>query len=157
MLLAGVTSRDVVGIEINDASLKLAHVRHSPASAEVAGLLSRNIAGLPNEEVSKIIAGSFGELKLNNPVIVNIIPSHLVITKNIEVPSIDPREIKEIINLQAGRHTPYSREEIIVDYINIGISKHSYTKILLVIVERNVIKRQFDILDKAGVKSQKVF
>jgi len=150
------TNRDVVGIDINDIDLKLAHVRHSPAKREVVNLLSRNIGGLADAEISKIIGGSFHELKAKNPDIINMIPSHLVITKNIEVPSTDPREIKEIINLQAGRHTPYSREEIIVDYINLGAFKHSYTKILLVIVGRNVIKRQFDILDKAGLRLQKV-
>lgn len=156
MWLSGINSQDIVGIDINDVDLKLAHVRHSPPRREVVNLLSRNIGGLSDDEISKIIGGSFRELKVKNPAIVNTIPSHSVITKNIEVPSTDPREIREIINLQAGRHTPYSREEIIVDYINIGISKHSYTKILLVIVGRNIIKRQFDMLDKAGLRLQKV-
>lgn len=156
MLLSGVTNRDIVGIGIDEVDLKLAHVRYSPAKKEVVNLLSRNISGLADDEISRIIGGSFRELKVKNPYIVDTIPSHLVMTKNIEVPSTDPREIKEIIGLQAGRHTPYSREEIIVDYINIGTSKHSYTKILLVIVGRNVIKRQFDLVEKAGLRLQKV-
>ena len=84
-------------------------------------------------------------------------PAHLTIAKNIEIPSLDPDEIKEIIDLQAGRHTPYSRGEIIIDYINIGTYRENYTKILLVIVTLSVVRRQIEILAKAGLITEKVF
>ncbi|MFH1640546.1 MAG: pilus assembly protein PilM, partial [Candidatus Omnitrophota bacterium] len=91
-----------------------------------------------------------------DPYVINILSSNLAITKNIEIPSIKPQEIKEIISLQAGRHTPYSREEIVIDYINLGTYKNSYTKVLLVIVARSVTKRHFEILDRAGVGLNKM-
>jgi len=154
--LSGAGKRDFVGIDFSDNNLKFAHLRTSLNKKEVVNILSRNINGLSDGDISKIIRISFDELKVKKPNIINIIPAHLVITKNIEIPSTDPREIREIINLQAGRHTPYSREEIIVDYIDIGTYKHSYTKILLVIVARNAIKRQSDILSKAGLRLERV-
>ncbi|MDD5255517.1 MAG: pilus assembly protein PilM, partial [Candidatus Omnitrophica bacterium] len=82
--------------------------------------------------------------------------SGVVITKNIEVPSTDPQEIRDIINLQSGRHTPYSRDEIIIDYIDIGTYRQSYTKILLIIVARHIIKRHYEILERAGIKLERV-
>ena len=42
------------------------------------------------------------------------IPANAATAKNIEVPSIDPEEIKSIINLQASHHTPYSKEEVLI-------------------------------------------
>lgn len=155
--VSGMVNGELVGIDFSGDTLKLAHLRVSPNKKEIVNLLNRNISGLPEDDISKIIGTTFLELKTKNPKIINTIPSHLVITKNIEIPSVDPREIKEIISLQAGRHTPYSREEIIVDYIDIDTYKHSYTKILLVIVARNVVKRQFAVLDKAGLKLERVF
>lgn len=147
--------RDFVGVDFSSNNLKIVQANISLNKKEITNVLIRDITGLSDLDIAKIIAVSFNELKIKSPHIVNIIPPQLVITKNIEVPSTDPQEIKEIINLQAGRHTPYSREEIVVDYIDIGTYKHNYTKILLVIVARNVIKRQFDILHKAGLKLEK--
>jgi len=154
--LFGIVNRELVGIIFSGDSLKLTHARISPNRREVLDILSHNIGGLSDEDIVKTIRKSLSELKPKNPDIIDIIPPNLVITKNIEIPSTKPQEIKNIIDLQAGRHTPYSREEIIVDYIDIGPYRHSYTKILLIIVARNVIRRQFEILGKAGVRLQKV-
>ena len=148
--------QELVGIEIGSEHFKLIQLKDALNKRELVNLISRPIAGLPDIEVSKIIKASLEELKLKNPRIITVIPAHQVITKNIEIPSIDHNEIQEIVNLQASRHTPYSREEIIVDYIELGIYKNSYTKILLVIITNAVIKKQFELMDKAGFKSHRV-
>ena len=143
---------ELVGIDLSNNCLKIAHLRAS----EIVSLLSKDVSGLSDEEVSRAIKGLYAELKAKGPRVISVIPSTMLITKNIEIPSVNPQEIKDIINLQAGRHTPYSREEIVVDYIEIGNYKHSYTKILLVIVARSVLKKQFDIISKAGLKLENV-
>ncbi len=155
-LLSGINNREFVGIDLSANNLKIAYARVSANKPEITSLLTRNISGLTEEKIAKIIAGCFIDLKAKNPLIISTIPSHLVITKNIEIPSIDPKEIKEIINLQAGRHTPYSREEIIVDYVDIGAYKSNYTKILLIIAARNIIDRQIKILNCAGLKPESI-
>ncbi len=93
---------------------------------------------------------------LKKPLAVCAVSSNIVTTKNIEIPSIDPAEIKSIIDLQAGRHTPYSREEILIGYITIGIFQRNYTKVLLVIVNRDQILKQLRVMTSAGVKVEKV-
>ena len=151
------TSRELVGVEFGNDVLKIVHLRVTLHHVEVVNILSRSISGLSEVDVSKIVKNAFDELKVKDPYIIDIIASPLVITKNIEIPSIDPQEIKEIISLQAGRHTPYAREEIISDYINIGNYKNMYTKILLVIVARQIVRRHFEIMGKAGLEIEKVF
>ena len=138
-------------------SLTIAYTAASLNKKEISGIFSKNINSLNDDEISKIIKEGFVELKLKNPRIICVVTAQLAITKNIEIPSTDHQEIKEIINLQAGRHTPYAREEIIVDHINIGTYKNSYTKILLVIVARSAVKRHYEILAKIGLKPEKVF
>ena len=105
----------------------------SPGRKEIVNLATHRIQDLSEEDVAKIIKETFKELQVTRPRVVGVIPSYLTITKNIEVPSRDSQEIREIINLQASRHTPYSREEIIIDYINIGAYKQNYTKVLLAV------------------------
>jgi Tfp pilus assembly PilM family ATPase len=154
--LSGIANRELLGIEFSNNHLKVVHARASAHALEIDTIASRDIKGLADAEISRLIGSVCAGFKSKHPDIISIIPSHLVITRNIEIPSTDPKEIKEIINLQAGRHTPYSREEIIIDYIEIGTYKNNYTRILLVIVERNVAKRQFEVLDRAGLRLDKV-
>lgn len=151
------SSKDVICLNLSSDILKLACSRVSSKRKEIFSLSCREIKGLPDEEISKIIKTSLNNLKLNNPEVINVISGHSTITRNIEIPSQDPSEIKEIIDLQAGRHTPYPREEIIIDYINLGTHKKHYSKILLIIVTISVVRRQIEILDKAGLKAENVF
>jgi Tfp pilus assembly PilM family ATPase len=154
-LIPGINCVDLVGIDLSGASLKICHVKAFPNRKELSSASVRSIADLPEDEIAKLLLALTRELKLKKPRYVLCVASQLVITKNIEVPSVDPKEIREIINLQAGRHTPYSREEVIIDYIPIGVYKEHYTKVLLLIVNSSVIKKQFVILDKAGIKIDK--
>jgi len=149
--------KDVVCISLSGDNLKLAYARISPTRKELVDLVSYEIQGLSDEEITKSIRSSLDSLKLASPEVIITIPSHATIAKNIEIPSLDAGEIKEIVDLQAGRHTPYSREEIIIDYVNIGAYRENYTKILLVIVTLSVVRRQIEILENANLKIEKVY
>jgi Tfp pilus assembly PilM family ATPase/Tfp pilus assembly protein PilN len=150
-------NRDLVCLTMSGNSLKLAHASISPTRREILNVARCDIQGLSDDDIARVIRTSFDNLKLKTPEVINIIPVHLTITKNIEIPSQDPQEIKEIIDLQGSKHTPYSREEIIIDHLDLGVYRRNYTKILLIIVTVNVIRRQIDILKKAGLDVEKVF
>src|SRR3989344_348094 len=145
-------SQEQVGIDLGGNHLKLARVIVQANKRELIDVVHRDITGLSEEDISKAVRTAVEISKANAPEVVVTIPAHLVITKNIEIPSTDPREIMAIVNLQASRHTPYSREEIIVHYIHVGVYKQTYSRILLLIASREVIKRQFLIVEKAGFK-----
>jgi len=150
------SGNEIIGIEFGKTVLKIAVVKGSAHRKELAKLICLDIGSLADTDISKLVAQSFAEHKIKRQEVLSVLPASAVINKNIEVPSVDPQEIKEIINLQAGRHTPYSRNEIIVDYIDLGVYKHNYTKILLVITTRSTIKRQSEILHNAQLKLTKV-
>lgn len=149
-------AREFIGVDLSSHNLKVARLMASLNSIEVVNLLCKGIANLSDDDIARVAGGMLAELKPKNPLCVDVVSTHIAITKNIEIPSCRPQEIKEIIGLQAGRHTPYSRDEIIVDYIPIGEYKNSYTKILLVIVSRSIIRRHCDILQKAGLPPEKI-
>jgi hypothetical protein len=151
-----IASKEILGIEFEKNRLKIVHLRIMPQKEEVLNLIQKDISGLSDIDISQTLLGIIDTIFTKHLEVVDIINPSSVITKNIEIPSIDPKEIKEIVSLQAGRHTPYSREEIIVDYINLGIYRKNYSRLLLVIVNRNIVKRHFDILNKAGIMPQKI-
>ncbi len=149
--------KDMICVSLSGDNLKLAYAKVSPTRKEIVDLVSYEIQGLSDEDIIKSIRSSLDSLKLYAPEVIVTIPSHATIAKNIEIPSLDPNEIREIVDLQAGRHTPYAREEIVIDYINIGAYRENYTKILLIIVTLNVIRRQIDILERVGLRVEKVY
>jgi len=149
--------KDVICVSLSGDNLKLAYAKISPTRKEIVDLVSYEIQGLSDEDITSSISSSLNSLKLTSPEVIISISAHATIAKNIEIPSLNAQEIKEIVDLQAGRHTPYAREEIIIDYVNIGAYRENYTKILLIIVTLSVIRRQIEILEKVGLKVEKVY
>lgn len=147
-------SKDYVPIEINERYLTMAHIKVTGLKQEIVNVATAEIFNLPHEEVSKKIREFISGEGVKKPEIINVIPSNLAIFKNIEIPSVDKKEIKDIIELQAGRHTPYSRGEIILDYMEIGVVHNRYTKILLVIVKKEAVVSRYDIIKMAGFKAE---
>ena len=112
--------------------------------------------GVSEEELGDRLRTMIGGLHLKHPRVIGLISSNVVVTRNIEIPSRDPEEINEILSLQASRHTPYSRNEIIIDYINLGVFKSVYTKVLFIIVPRNVVMKYYDLASRLKLRIEKI-
>lgn len=147
---------DNLCLTISDDVLKVAQVKGSGANAKVSLIASQDVADVPSDKLPSIVLSVIAKVNAKNANIVYIIPSSHTTTKNIEIPSVNPEEIRSIVNLQAGRHTPYSRDEIQIGYVNIGAQKANYSKVLLVIANRNTLKEQISVFEKAGLKIKKV-
>ena len=140
-------------ISINDGVIKIAQVTSSGTLERVAR--TSFSVGISPEEISKKLNPSLSSFNRKLPVIC-VIPASAATVKNIEVPSADPEEIKSIINLQASRHTPYSREEVLISYINLGMNISHNTRLLLVIVHRDIVKERITVLEASGLDVDKI-
>ncbi|MDD4957073.1 MAG: pilus assembly protein PilM [Candidatus Omnitrophica bacterium] len=146
--------RDLLCVEIGEAYFKAVYFRNVKGKMSIAGTAGEYEQGMSGEDTAAAIRKFAMEMKAKNPEVINVIPSKYGIYKNIEIPSVDPKEIKQIIDLQAGAHTPYPKNEIIISYSNIGILHQRYTKILLVIIKKDVVSSRYDIIRKAGFKAE---
>ena len=135
-------------ISINDGIIKLAQVTSSGSLERVARTTFSATPG--GDEAAKALKSLLPSFNRQASLIC-VIPANVATAKGIEVPSTDPEEIKSIINLQASRHTPYSREEVLISYINLGMNAYSNTRLLLVIVHRDMVKERISILEKSGL------
>lgn len=149
-------SRDVVGVEMDEHHLKLVHLVQKGIRREFSNLLVHPVRGLSDDQILMQISQTLQQWKAADARAFLTVPLPLVITRNIEIPSQEPEEIKEIVNLQASRHTPYARAEIIVDMINLGVVRDRYSKILLVIVPKETVNRQIQIVDRSGLRLERV-
>jgi len=149
-------NKDNICISITHDDFKAVEVKKSGANAFISHVVVKNISEIKEESLPKIISSSLKGFKLKSSNISLIAPLSSITTKNIEIPSVNSEEIESIVSLQAGRHTPFARDEIQIGYINIGVHKNNYSKVLLVIANKNAIKDQFNTLAKAGIKVSKV-
>lgn len=140
-------------ISINDGLIKLAQGSSSGNLEKVARAAFTTTPG--GDEAAKTLKSLLTSFNRKLPVLC-VVPANAATAKNIEVPSSDPEEIKSIINLQASRHTPYSREEVLISYINLGLNAANNTRLLLVIVHRDVVKERISILERSGLDVDKV-
>ncbi len=108
------------------------------------------------EPVTEALAKAFKSLKLSKEGVIACIPRHLVTVRILEFPSVDPKEINNMVTLQVGKQTPYSREEIIFAYRPIHTQRAGYTKVMLVIARRNIVNARVEVLQKAGIDVAKV-
>lgn len=156
-MFGGFRSRDVLGVDLSTDDVKLVRAANVVGGGmHVTNLVTLDIQGLSDEAVSGVIRAAVDEMNVEKPAVVAVISSHMGITRNIEVPSVDGNEVRDIVNLQASRHTPYSREDIIVDYVNMGVYKGTYTRVLLIVVRHDAVKRQLSMLEDAGLNPEKV-
>jgi len=139
-----------LSISINDGIIKVAQADSSGNVEKIARVAYTSI-----EEAGKALKSVLMPFNRQAPVLC-LIPASAATAKTIEVPSSDPEEIKSIINLQASRHTPYSREEVLISYINLGLNAINNTRLLLAIVHRNIVKERITLLEQAGLNVDKI-
>lgn len=149
-------SNDYICFSLSDKMLKIVHVKGQGIGAKVAQVISRDVGGITDVEMIRVIESSVKGLPVKSANVFLISPPSITTTKNIEIPSTNEHEIQSIVSLQASRHTPFSREEIQIGYINIGVHKNNYTKVLLAIANRVQLKDQVKLLEKSGMKVNKV-
>ncbi len=127
--------KTIAAVEINPTLVKLALLEEAKDGRQVTKLLKSEAATI----------GEFlSREKINYDELIIILPRNQVTIRNLELPSVDPNEIRDIINIQAGKQTPFPRDELIADYQIIGSSRQHYTKILLAIAQKSVVNGHLD-------------
>jgi hypothetical protein len=62
----------------------------------------------------------------------------------------------DMINLQVGKQTPYSRDEIISAHKIMYSEREGYTKVMLAIVQRSIVNERIEELKNAGISVGRV-
>jgi len=142
--------------QIDNNWLRLIQVTALKREKKVSMIKAMDIASLSDEEITQKVSGLAAELKINSRYLILSIPRQLTTTRNLDLPSANPLEIKDMIELQIGKQTPYASDEVIKDYQILGSGADGYSKVLLVIVHRDIVGRYLKILESAGLKAQRV-
>lgn len=133
-----------VVIEFSEKWLKAVVVDFQSAHAWIKDIILEPVE--PNllnvsDAVNKIIAKA-GRKKVHDVTVV--LSRNKITVRNIDLPSHDPREIEQMLGLHVIRQVPYSKEEIIWGYQNLGFDGVSSSHILLAIAHRDILRKIFN-------------
>lgn len=147
---------EFITIKFAKERILLAYLKLNKEKSRVIDKTCLVTSGLSAEDSADLVRQFIKKNFPRKPLVINIFPSNLVMPKNIEIPSINEKEIKEIIDLQAIRHTPYSRNEIVTDYAVTGVFHERYSKVMLTIGKKEIIQDQINILRLARCNPDRV-
>lgn len=102
------------------------------------------------------VSAACRDLKLGREPVVLVLPRHMVTVRILKLPSTDPAEIADMVDLQIGRQSPYSRDEILVDYRILGVEPEGYTRVLLAMAQRAPVRARVAMLEEAGLDVERV-
>jgi Tfp pilus assembly PilM family ATPase/Tfp pilus assembly protein PilN len=144
----------VVALESSGECLKLAQVQFGAKGKKIVKLVART--AVLQEDLSKTLMGLVEEGFLATDSVLISIPRNLVTVRNLQLPTTDPQELKEMVNLQAVKQTPFLKDEIIADFHVVRSSPEGYTDVILVTTHRSVPNANLKTLDEANLQGEGV-
>ena len=140
-------------IEVTVHHLKLMQTIGEGDKAALSHCALLNIQGLPDDAIAKRLTAldKAEKLRLNKSEVVVIISRPNVILRYLNLPSQNPQELRQMVHLQAANHIPYSREDAVIDFVILDTGAEGYSKVLVVVVLREVVLRVQKILETAKI------
>jgi hypothetical protein len=149
--LAGPT---LTAVEMGGDWFKLVQVSRTKAGSQVTQLALKRMEEIEGMRGPGLLhaCGVSGRIGA----VLACLPRQMVNVRLFDLPSGDPREIADMIDLQIARQTPYSREEIVYDYRVVDSERPGYTRIMLVIAQSSHVRQRVRAIEEAGFEVEAV-
>jgi len=141
-----INTRVITGIEIGQDSIKVVQgiSEWRKSRIKIITLLAEEIKN--NDEKSAKLKHIINNLKVKPKKVIACIPRSLVTIRYLDLPSISKKEIAHMVQFQAEKQLPYSKEELVTAFKVIESNKDGYSRVMLVLVHRDVINKQLELL-----------
>jgi len=138
--------------EIDDNYVKALWGGSVLGDVQVNGMVLRPLETATQEELNKVLLSIINEkeFRKSKPVVL-CIPRHQTTLRNLKFPARDKKELDNIISLNLTQEVPYSREEIIYNYEVLDKNPTGFTNVLLCIIHRQTLVKQFSVLEKLNL------
>lgn len=123
-------------VEISDEWLKIVQALPATKDRKINKAVVERISGLEDSRIAATLSRLAKDLQVNPELLTVCVPHQLAAIRNIELPSTNPEEIKDMVDLQIGKQTPFSKDEIIYDFSIITTNTEGYSKVMLTIVRQ---------------------
>ncbi|MBU0477277.1 pilus assembly protein PilM [bacterium] len=136
----------ITGIEIGQNSIKVVQgiSEWKKSRIKIITLLTEEIKN--NDEKQEKLKHIINNLMIKPKKVIACIPRSLVTVRYLNLPSTSEREIAHMVQFQAEKQLPYSKEELVTAFKVIGSNKDGYSRVMLVLVHQDVINNQLKLL-----------
>lgn len=138
-------------IEITDSHIKILEAQTTRAGSKIKHCEIKTIVERDDKETARLLKTTVAASKLKIKHLVAVIPRRFAMLRVITLPSHAGDEIAKMVSLQIVRQTPYPPEDVVFDHLVLDKDPSGYTKVLIVIVHKDVINRYLNILAQAGL------
>lgn len=142
--------KPVIATEIGTEFIKMLEINYFKDKPTIGRLLIKKITN-PAQDLSSIYKS---KIFLSKRVIAYL-PRHLVSVKIVEFPSIDPVEIRDMVNVQISKENAYSQEEFIGGYRILKTYEAGYSDVIVAIPRYKVISERVEWLLASGFEVEK--
>ena len=152
----------VTGVDIGSAAVKVCKLQKTGKGYTVLAIGS---AALPEgsvedgvlqepEEVGKIIATLFNNLKIKNSKVGISISGYSVIVKKVNLEVMNQEELADYIRSEAEQYIPFDIDEVYLDFqdLKTGRENGARTDVMLVAAKKDVIDDYLDMLQEQKLK-----
>jgi len=152
----------VTGVDIGSAAVKVCKLQKTGKGYTVLAIGS---AALPEgsvedgvlqepEEVGKIIATLFNNLKIKNSKVGISISGYSVIVKKVNLEVMNQEELADYIRSEAEQYIPFDIDEVYLDFqdLKTGRENGERTDVMLVAAKKDVIDDYLDMLQEQKLK-----
>lgn len=143
------SGKSVIAVEIGQDWFKFVELdvrRERPSLSRVMLKPTDEMGGLTGEALVRGLRA----LNIHGVPVVVCLSRQMVNIRLFDLPSGDPREIADMIDLQISRQTPYSRDEIVFDYCLADSERDGYTRVMLAIAQVAAVQQRFRVAEEAG-------
>ena len=82
--------------------------------------------------------------------VIGVIPREQVITRLVRFPSVDSRELTQMVELYAKAQLPYPREQTVMDF-HVLKQQEGFSAVVIIACQRDIVDRQLAVLREAGL------
>lgn len=86
-----------------------------------------------------------------------VLPRHEITTRILELPSNDPDEIANMIQLSAPEYVPFSEQELVVDQSVLRKQRDGTSRVLAAFAHKPTVEAHVKLLGDAGVVPERIF
>ncbi|HAS81192.1 MAG TPA: hypothetical protein DCS43_00570 [Verrucomicrobia bacterium] len=142
-------------LEVSSDWLKLIEVTASRGNVSVCRSHLEPLE--PGADIAQALRKAIASGHFSRIPVRSCIPRQLVNVRLLELPSTEPSEIADMVELQIGRQTPYSLNEILSGYKLLGLVRQgAYTQVMLVIVQRSIVRERYYTIEGAGLAVERM-
>ncbi len=142
-------------VEISKKYVKLVQISSTGAEVSVTACVCKEFSPVGPDSAAEALRQIIKEHNIKIKSLIISIPRQNVTTKNLKLPSQNPKEIEEMAGFQAVKQIPYPKEEISYGCYSFGVDAEGYSKIILVICNRAVVDQPLAITKECGLSPEK--